>query len=99
MQALNTLIKKKNTRATNGGRRPPALPPPSIGPIDDGKVKVWTVMFNAMCPAELAAEGSYAFWEGQLCSGTEVWMLFLFDWNKFKGGVRVWWVLSAMVYV
>ena len=32
---------------------------------------VWTVMFNAMCPAELAAEGSYAFWEGQLCSGTE----------------------------
>ena len=30
------------------------------------------MMFNAMCPAELAAEGSYAFWEGQLCSGTEV---------------------------
>lgn len=32
---------------------------------------VWTVMFNAMCPAELAAPGSYAYWEGALCSGTE----------------------------
>ena len=33
--------------------------------------QVWTVMFNAMCPAELAAAGSYAYWEGALCSGTE----------------------------
>ena len=32
---------------------------------------VWTVMFNAMCPAEMAAEGSYAYWEGAVCSGTE----------------------------
>lgn len=28
-------------------------------------------MFNAMCPADLAARGSYAYWEGALCSGTE----------------------------
>eukprot|EP00434_Breviolum_minutum_P030827 symbB.v1.2.027259.t1/scaffold2785.1/size70456/2 len=32
---------------------------------------VWTVMFNAMCPADLAASGSYALWQGNLCSGTE----------------------------
>lgn len=32
---------------------------------------VWQVMFNAMCPAELAASGTYAVWEGNLCSGTE----------------------------
>ncbi|CAJ1392982.1 unnamed protein product [Effrenium voratum] len=31
----------------------------------------WTVMFNAMCPAEMAARGSYAQWTGNLCSGTE----------------------------
>ncbi|CAE7839207.1 Fam3b, partial [Symbiodinium necroappetens] len=31
----------------------------------------WTVMFNAMCPAELAARGAYAIWEGKVCSGTE----------------------------
>ena len=35
-------------------------------------VQVWTVMFNAICPANLAAPGSYAYWEGALCSGTEV---------------------------
>ena len=28
-------------------------------------------MFNAMCPADLAASGSYALWQGNLCSGTE----------------------------
>lgn len=72
MQALNTLIKKKHTRATNG------------------KVEVWTVMFNAMCPAELAAEGSYAFWEGKLCSGTEVQLILFFDRNKFTGSVLFW---------
>lgn len=32
---------------------------------------VWTVMFNAMCPAQMAASGSYATWQGNLCSGTE----------------------------
>ncbi|CAE7357886.1 Fam3b, partial [Symbiodinium necroappetens] len=32
---------------------------------------VWTVMFNAMCPAALAARGAYAVWAGNLCSGTE----------------------------
>ena len=33
--------------------------------------QVWTVMFNAMCPAQMAASGSYATWQGNLCSGTE----------------------------
>ena len=28
-------------------------------------------MFNAMCPADSAASGSYALWQGNLCSGTE----------------------------
>ena len=28
-------------------------------------------MFNAMCPSDLAAPSSYAYWEGALCSGTE----------------------------
>ena len=36
-----------------------------------GHFEVWTVMFNTMCPAELAARGAYAVWEGNLCSGTE----------------------------
>ena len=35
------------------------------------RFEVWTVMLNAMCPAELAARGAYAVWEGNLCSGTE----------------------------
>mmetsp|Transcript_120371 Transcript_120371/g.286015 ORF Transcript_120371/g.286015 Transcript_120371/m.286015 type:complete len:1363 (-) Transcript_120371:278-4366(-) len=30
----------------------------------------WTIMLNAMCPANLAAPGSFAVWEG-LCSATE----------------------------
>lgn len=53
---------------------------------------VWTVMFNAMCPAELAAEGSYAFWEGQLCSGTEVQKEFLFKRKQMKQRWCSFWV-------
>ena len=37
--------------------------------------QVWTVMFNAMCPADSAASGSYALWQGNLCSGTEARVL------------------------
>ena len=43
-----------------------------LGPTPPGSwSQVWTVMLNSMCPAELAARGSYAVWEGNLCSGTE----------------------------
>eukprot|EP00930_Biecheleria_cincta_P038729 TRINITY_DN2660_c0_g1_i5.p1 TRINITY_DN2660_c0_g1~~TRINITY_DN2660_c0_g1_i5.p1 ORF type:complete len:1880 (-),score=330.91 TRINITY_DN2660_c0_g1_i5:467-5422(-) len=33
---------------------------------------VWQIMLNGMCPAELASKGSYAVWEGKICSGTDV---------------------------
>ena len=32
---------------------------------------VWQIMLNAMCPAKHASEGSYAVWEGKICSGTD----------------------------
>ncbi|CAE8635125.1 unnamed protein product [Polarella glacialis] len=32
---------------------------------------MWQVLLGGMCPAELASQGSYAAWDGILCSGTE----------------------------
>ncbi|CAE8674628.1 unnamed protein product [Polarella glacialis] len=32
---------------------------------------MWQVLLGGICPAELASQGSYAAWEGILCSGTE----------------------------
>ena len=51
--------------------------------------QVWTVMFNAMCPADLAASGSYALWQGNLCSGTEAGSLTTTRfWTPFFLGAR-----------
>ena len=47
-------------------------------------------MFNAMCPADLAASGSYATWQGNLCSGTEV------GWSSMIWSSKTWKNLEKM---
>ena len=53
---------------------------------------MWTVMFNAMCPASLAAEKVTAEFRGVMCSGQQVsCMLFLMVlvlFHAFRMGFR-----------